>query len=285
MSIWAHESDTRIPLDALAYATTREDCPFCRCELLVLDDLMDVEQQGALDCSTVYTVCPVCGWWNIHQTIVSTHNPGWSYSKGAAAVLREFALDDVSAPIDEVRRHLTKKYDSRFTINPYVYEEVVASVFRLIGYDVKVTGHSGDDGIDVVLQRNDSVIGVQVKRYKHAIKVEQIRSLAGALVLNGMTEGIFVTTSRFQSGAEDTVSRYHERGFAIQLWDASRFYEALQIAETAVDRSYERLAQLLRVVELRLTASPSPSEDFFRPATQIDGDGLYTRLRKILSIL
>src|SRR5205807_1030788 len=122
MSIWAYESDTRIPTDALAYAMTREDCPYCRCKLLVLDDLMDIEQHGSLDGSTVYTVCPVCGWWSIHQTVVSIHNEGWAYVKGAAAVLREFALDDVSAPIDEVRRYLAKKYDSRFTINPYVYE-------------------------------------------------------------------------------------------------------------------------------------------------------------------
>jgi restriction system protein len=103
-----------------------------------------------------------------------------------------------------------------------------------MGYNVRVTAYSGDDGIDVILDGpGNDVIGVQVKRYKGSIEVEQIRAFTGALVLGGLTKGIFVTTSRFQAGAVGTVDRLSRRGYRIELMDADRFYDALKIAQRA----------------------------------------------------
>ena len=48
---------------------------------------------------------------------------------------------------------------------------------------------------------------------------------------SGMTRGIFVTTSSFQSGAQRTADRLRERGCAIELMDAPRFYDALKLAQ------------------------------------------------------
>jgi restriction endonuclease Mrr len=56
---------------------------------------------------------------------------------------------------------------------------------------------------------------VQVKRYRNAIQVEQIRSLAGAHMAHGMTRGIFVTTSSFQSGAQPSTETMVARGWTI----------------------------------------------------------------------
>jgi restriction system protein len=119
-----------------------------------------------------------------------------------------------------------------------VFEETVASVFRDLGYGARVTAYSGDDGIDVILDgQSDTMIGVQVKRYRNSIQVEQIRSLAGALVLGGLTRGIFVTTSTFQGGADDTAQRLNTRGYQIELMDATRFFDALKIAQRSQYRS------------------------------------------------
>jgi restriction system protein len=113
-----------------------------------------------------------------------------------------------------------------------MFEEIVASVFRDLGYDARVTAYSGDDGVDVVLDGPSGVlIGVQVKRYRDSIKVEQIRALTGALVLGGLTRGVFVTTSTFQKGAADTAERMATRGYQIELMNADRFYDALKIAQ------------------------------------------------------
>ena len=140
-------------------------------------------------------------------------------------------LNDITIPMNEVRTYLTAKYSERYKVNPRKFEEVVADVFKDHGYKVKVTNYSGDDGIDAFLYDQKGEIGVQVKRYKNSIAVEQIRSLAGAMVLRGITRGVFVTTSAFQSGAKKTVERFRREGLSIQLYDSARFFDSLKIAQ------------------------------------------------------
>jgi restriction system protein len=101
---------------------------------------------------------------------------------------------------------------------------------------VRVTSYSGDEGIDVAILDGEGgeTAGIQVKRYQGKISAEQIRSFTGALVLKGMTSGIFVTTSSFQKGAHHVKSVAQARGLAIELVDAKRFYDALRIAQRPV---------------------------------------------------
>lgn len=151
--------------------------------------------------------------------------------KSAYGLLKPLDLTDISIPITDVRNYLAARYDARFCVDPYRFEEIVASVFRDAGYRARVTNRSGDWGIDVFLDgSNGSLIGVQVKRWKDSIAVEQITAPTGALVINDCTEGIFVTASQFQPGAVTAADLSSVRGFPIELIDAKRFYEILQLA-------------------------------------------------------
>ncbi|MDF2116379.1 restriction endonuclease [Roseiarcaceae bacterium H3SJ34-1] len=136
-------------------------------------------------------------------------------------------------------------------MHPRLFEETVASVFASVGFTTIVTAYSGDGGIDVVLEKNGEEIGVQVKRYKDRISVEQIRSLCGALVLRGLTQGIFVTTSSFQSGAEGTAAKFAKKGYKIDLMDSQRFYDVLRLAQsnTIRDMSEEAASRYLLQLE------------------------------------
>lgn len=178
--------------------------------------------------------CPICGWWRIVKDVCVCAEEWqiWDIFFGLSGKLKTFDLTDVNQPISEVKNFLTAKYDSRFFVNPKLFEEVVASVFKEIGYDVNVTGYSNDGGIDVVLEngQNDK-IGVQVKRYKNKIKVEQIRAFAGALILSNFTKGIFVTTSDFQPGAIKASQSFTMKTLLIELVNASKFYDALKISQ------------------------------------------------------
>jgi restriction system protein len=107
---------------------------------------------------------------------------------GAAGCLRQLDVSYGEAPIQEVRDFLIGRYNERFKVHPRTFEEVVASVFKDLGYDTMATNYSGDDGIDVFMTKGTEIVGVQVKRYKGAIGVEQIRELAGALLLNDLTK-------------------------------------------------------------------------------------------------
>ena len=151
--------------------------------------------------------------------------------EGACAQLKNLDLTDISAPLAEVRSYLLAKEVERFTMHPRLFELVVASVFRGLGYAAVATAYHNDGGIDVVLERHDSTIGVQVKRYASRIEAEQIRSLAGALILANHTAGVFVTTSSFRSGARSAAKRFTAKGVPIKLVDGKRFLGQLGIQE------------------------------------------------------
>lgn len=184
---------------------------------------------------TKYGCCPACGWWLISkQLILTTENQNWIVQYGTAGELKPLDLSDISLPIDEIRNYLCARYDFRYHVNSHKFEDVVGSVFSSLGYKACVTAYSGDGGIDVVLQNDEEgLIGVQVKRYKNSIQVEQIRAFLGALVLNGHTEGLFITTSKFQSGASECARIAGQHGVLIDLVDADKFLKMLKVAQIA----------------------------------------------------
>ncbi len=236
-------------------------CPFCKQDLLpvVAEKDCDITPNPPPwpnhheSFSANVQACILCGWWKA-QYITEWRNPGEScvdiYQGGAS--LKELDVTDLSVPIVEIRDFLVARYQQRLNIHPRLFEEVVGSVFGNLGYSAIVTGYSGDNGIDVILSSGKETIGVQVKRYKNKIDVEQIRSLAGALVLNGLTRGIFVTTSTFESGAHSTSDRYSQRGYPIELIDAQRFFDALCLSQREMYRSWDEFSTLVTAKRLPL---------------------------------
>ncbi len=178
--------------------------------------------------------CPTCGWWAISRT--KEDRPGgydlhimtWR----AIGALKNLDLTDISVPLDEAKQYLKAHYSARYQIHPRKYEEVIASVFRDAGYRVRLTSYSGDDGVDAIVLDGDQgdVIGVQAKRHRDKIEAFQIREFAGSLVLNGLTKGIFITTSSYSRGANRTAENFKKRHLSIDLWNSDRFYSALGIS-------------------------------------------------------
>jgi restriction system protein len=227
MSIWNFQAAT-------SYEESGGQCHYCHCALVELPSRLDSYYSHGIRSSSHDTIsaCPNCGWWLFSRLHHYSHQLGHIYSYyGASALLKQLDIRDFSLPIQDIRDYLSVNYGDRFHVNPRRFEEVVASVFHDHGYKTLVTQYSGDDGIDVILGTGDSAVGVQVKRYGSAIQVEQIRALAGALVFHGITKGVFVTTTKFQSGAPRTVAEFAKRGLYIELHDATRFLGALGIAQ------------------------------------------------------
>jgi restriction system protein len=229
--MWKHAEAGR--LMTLASVAAR-DCIYCGSGMLRLPSRPFEKGQRRL--LVQVSLCWRCGWWSVyrvHQGNVPDYPEAEDYF-GAIGCLKELDLKDISAPLKDVRQYLLAKKERIYSVHPKVFEDVVGSVFKDHGYGVRVTAYEGDDGIDVIL--NDSsghTIGVQVKRHKKELRIEaeQIRSLAGALLLGGHTKGIFITTSSFRSGARKTADRYKAIGLPIELMDAERFLDALGISQ------------------------------------------------------
>ncbi len=178
--------------------------------------------------------CLTCGWWRLIKDICISAQEWqmWDIFFGCVGTLKNLSVNDLSTPMDEISNYLVAKYEDRFSVNPRKFEEVVASVFKSLGNHVNVTGYSNDGGIDVVLGNTDeNLIGIQVKRYKEKIKVEQIRPFAGALILSGLNKGIFVTTSNYQPAAITAAQKFTSLTLPIELIDANRFYDALKLSQ------------------------------------------------------
>src|SRR5438552_12131267 len=162
------------------------ECLFCKGEML------DIQRKSS-QCDPWDTLdsvrgCTRCGWhmaWRCEVAVLGPKQIENTRYYAAVASLREFDVSDVNAPLDELGSYLLAKSQARLDVHPRRMEELVASIFSNDGWDVSVTAYSKDGGIDVFLERGTERIGVQVKRYKHVIGVEQVRSLVGALVEHG----------------------------------------------------------------------------------------------------
>jgi len=218
------------PVKFLAKQSVPKPDPWIRRENKGLDRSPDWEWSAAPE--KWVTACPACGWWAVsHHERQEVGLDVYGRIYRAAGVLRSLAVSDISIPLDELSRYLVAKNSARFLIHPKRYEDIVAGVFRDTGYRVRVSSYSYDDGIDIFVFDGDAndVVGVQVKRYRASIVAEQIREFAGSLILNGLTRGVYVTTSKFSRGATKTAARFSQGGLAIQLWDAMTFYDKLRL--------------------------------------------------------
>jgi len=230
--MWEHREASRlVTLDAVF----SDDCIYCRTPLFRLPSESFTKDEKRL--FVQLSICTHCGWWSVYRVHQNeyprTAGLAEGYS-GAVGCLMQLDLADISLPIDEVRRYLCAKGDSIFDVHPKKLEEVVCSIFKDLGYKARATAYVGDQGIDVILDGCDgSTIGVQVKRYKKArrIEAEQIRSLAGALMLGGHTKGIFVATSNYRSGAKRAAEHLTAIGLPIELVNAEGFLKMLGIAQ------------------------------------------------------
>jgi restriction system protein len=210
------------------------DCVYCQHTMHRMNPFQ--VESGQIVLLIQMSMCVHCGWWRVYR-VHHGENPRTrdlfeSYS-AAIGSLKELDVEDISAPLDELRQYLVAKRDAVFRMHPRSLERLVCGIFQAFGWNARVTAYSGDQGVDVILEDSSGkTVGVEVKRYKSESRIgaEQIRSLAGALLLNGHTRGMFVATTTFTSGARRTAGRLSSIGHPIELVDAERFFEALGIA-------------------------------------------------------
>ncbi len=102
--------------------------------------------------------------------------------------------------------------------DPTFFERLVLDVLSKMGYGdlspdgVTHTGKSGDEGIDGRINQDalglDQVL-VQAKRFapEQVVSRKDIQAFIGSLAGQGVTKGVFITTSSFASSAQEFVQR------------------------------------------------------------------------------
>ncbi len=92
-----------------------------------------------------------------------------------------------------------------YEITPKEFEELVRELMHYLGYpNVKVTGKTGDGGIDVISTRNTATgierVAAQCKRYRGNVGVSLAREFLGAITTDKtIVKGFLITTGEFTS--------------------------------------------------------------------------------------
>jgi HJR/Mrr/RecB family endonuclease len=265
MSIWTYAQQTR-EIEIMKH--NGNECFFCHATMIELLYIGETFVNNGFSSTRIFG-CPNCGWWDAYELVERRMYRGHGYTvrnnlKCAAGSLLKLDISDKTAPIQAIRDHLMIHRKALVNVHPDRLEKVVADVYKDLGYHSIATASSGDDGIDVILDKGGIRIGVQVKRYKNKVQIKELRELAGALVFDGMTKGVFVTTSDFTTGAPRTVQGFQRRGIQIELINGGQFLTQLEIAQRAMYKNreeFDEAAILNHLVEIR---SSTTWEDSFR---------------------
>lgn len=215
----------------------KETCPFCNIRCFVDDyECYNPDSNNYQNLA----VCGRCGWWS-HDRQDATN--GYVQLQASAALLRKFATKSPEAPYVELSRHLARNPERLLHVDPAKFEELVGAVYsNMFGYKVETCSYGRPDrGIDVVCVRQDSgaVIAIQVKRYRHPIKLGYIHQFFGAMVESQYAKGVFVTTSKFQKGCYEVADTLDSiAGISIDLVDGRQFLDWLGIMNKRQNKVY-----------------------------------------------
>jgi hypothetical protein len=80
------------------------------------------------------------------------------------------------------------------------FEKALANLYRNLGYSVQETKGSGDEGIDLILRKNNKETIVQCKGHEKPIGVGAIRDLCGAMTHAGAERAVLACPAGFTDG-------------------------------------------------------------------------------------
>ena len=116
-------------------------------------------------------------------------------------------VNDVALVSDKLLYKLSKNPELLYELPPRLFEEVVAELLRLQGYEVTITPMSRDGGKDIYVANKNSLGSflyiVECKRHSpdNPVGVRLIRELYGVVQAEKATAGILATTSYFTKDA------------------------------------------------------------------------------------
>ena len=137
--------------------------------------------------------------------------PGPSTPADPVEVIEE-AAQTLNAEVETTLRKRLQASSSEF------FEKAVVELLWAMGYggahgQKRHVGKTGDGGIDGVIDQDAlglQKIYVQAKRYGDGNNVQagEVRDFYGALRARGAEKGVFITPSKFSTGARDTAARF-----------------------------------------------------------------------------
>lgn len=100
------------------------------------------------------------------------------------------------------------------------FEQYIADLFTRMGYQAVITKGSGDQGIDVIAEREGRRIGIQTKCYSSKVSNTAVQETAAGIVYYKCDKGMVITNNYFTKSAVDLASKNN-----IILWNRDMLKE------------------------------------------------------------
>ena len=98
-----------------------------------------------------------------------------------------------------------KLYDHWMSLSGSEFERELGILYAHLGYRVESTPSSGDQGIDLILRKDDETTIVQCKSHKSPVGPAVARELLGSLVAFGADDAVLACTGGFTRGVYEFV--------------------------------------------------------------------------------
>lgn len=102
------------------------------------------------------------------------------------------------------------------------FETFISMLFKKMGYATYLTKASGDQGIDVIAEKNSKKIGIQAKCYAGSVSNKAIQEVAAGLAHYQLDKGIVITNSFFTDSSRELAASNN-----IILWDREMLKEKI----------------------------------------------------------
>jgi len=104
----------------------------------------------------------------------------------------------------------------------YDFEDLVANLFAINGYRVKQTGYSGDQGVDVIANKDVDSIAIQAKRYSKNVDNSAIQEVVAGARHYSCNKKIVITNSYFTNSAIELAATND-----VLLWNRDKLIELI----------------------------------------------------------
>ncbi len=138
--------------------------------------------------------------------------------------------------ISEIERYKSKNYldniingtTSKTTLSDIdimsgiEFETFISKLFKKLGFETEITKASGDQGIDVLATKNDTIIAIQTKCYNGVVGNHAIMEAVGGMKFYNANKCMVITNSTFTKSAKDLAKANN-----VELWDRQILKEKL----------------------------------------------------------
>jgi len=109
------------------------------------------------------------------------------------------------------------------TLNGYEFEELLKELFTALGYVVHKTKSSGDQGADLVVNKDGIGTVVQAKKYSGKVSNKAIQEVVAAKALYNCEKAMVVTTGEYTKSAVELAMSNK-----VELWDKNKLDEIIE---------------------------------------------------------